>query len=70
MLATMTCEIVKGADLAYSDAVFRKFIFRKVPRAITSTLVDTFRQGAEFSRDIEGRNPSANEENVLTRRIL
>lgn len=67
MLAIMTCDIVEGADRAYSGPVFRKFFFRKVVQATTRALVDIFRKGAQFSRDIGGRNPSANEKNVLVR---
>lgn len=65
MLATLTCDNVEGAHSAYSGPVFRKFFFRKVQRATTSALVDVLRKGAQFSRDIGGRNASAKEENVL-----
>lgn len=55
------------ADFAYPSPVLRKVFFRTVVLATTSALVYIFRKGAEFSRDIEGRNASANEENVLIR---
>ena len=55
------------ADFAYPSPVLRKVVFRTVVLAITSALVYIFRKGAEFSRDIEGRNASADEENVLIR---
>ena len=67
MLAILTCQIVEIANLAYPHPVFWKSFFRKVEQATTNTLVDIFRKGAEFSRDIGRRNASADEENVLIR---
>lgn len=70
VLAVLFYDFVEGADFAYSGPVLRKVFLRKVERATTNALVYVFRKGAEFFRDIEGRNSSANEENVLIRSIL
>lgn len=65
MIAIFSYRFVEGADFAYSGPVLRKVFFRTVEQATTSALVYIFRKGTEFFCDIEGRNSSANEENIL-----
>lgn len=67
MIAILPYNFDEGADFADSGPVIRKVFTRTVKPAPTSALVYIFRNGPEFFRDIEGRNSSANEENVLIR---
>lgn len=69
ILAILSYGFVERADFAYSGPVLWKEFFRTVERATASALVYIFRKGAEFTRNIQGRNASANEENVLKNEV-